>query len=247
MVVLTALLVPIALAASTTITNRTKEFVIYTLLLEAGMIGAFLALDLFLFFVFFEAMLIPMYFIIGIWGTERRIYAAVKFFIYTAFGSALMLAAIIGLALTYTTQEGSAFVRPVRSGRTGPLGRDRAVVLRRLCHRLRHQGPAVPVPHLAPRCPRRGAHRGFGAARRRPPEAGDLRASPLQPRPVPRGLGRRHPDHGDPGRHRDHLRRGGGHRPTRPEEARRLFLGEPPRVSSCSAPSPSPRAGSRGP
>ncbi|HEU5113933.1 MAG TPA: NADH-quinone oxidoreductase subunit M, partial [Acidimicrobiia bacterium] len=108
MVVLTTLLVPIALAASTTITTRTKEFVVYTLLLEAGMIGAFLALDLFLFFVFFEAMLIPMYFIIGIWGTERRVYAAVKFFIYTAFGSALMLAAIIGLALTYASQEGSA-------------------------------------------------------------------------------------------------------------------------------------------
>lgn len=108
MVALTTLLVPIALAASTTITVRTKEFVVYTLLLEAGLIGAFLALDLFLFFVFFEAMLIPMYFIIGIWGTERRIYAAVKFFIYTAFGSALMLAAIIGLALTYVSETGSA-------------------------------------------------------------------------------------------------------------------------------------------
>ncbi len=106
MVVLTTLLVPIALAASTSITTRVKEFVVYTLLLEAGLIGAFLALDLFLFFVFFEAMLIPMYFIIGIWGAERRIYAAVKFFIYTAFGSALMLAAIIGLALTHSAQEG---------------------------------------------------------------------------------------------------------------------------------------------
>jgi NADH-quinone oxidoreductase subunit M len=106
MVILAALLVPIALAASTTITNRTKEFVVYTLLLEAGLIGAFLALDLFLFFVFFEAILVPMYFIIGIWGGERRIYAAVKFFIYTAFGSALMLAAIIALAYTHTAQFG---------------------------------------------------------------------------------------------------------------------------------------------
>jgi NADH-quinone oxidoreductase subunit M len=67
MVILTALLVPIALGASTAITKRTKEFVVYTLLLEAGMIGSFLALDLFLFFVFFEAILVPMYFIIGIW------------------------------------------------------------------------------------------------------------------------------------------------------------------------------------
>ena len=108
MVVLTTLLVPIALAASTSIDRRIKEFVVYTLFLEAGLIGAFLSLDLFLFFVFFEAMLIPMYFIIGIWGSERRIYAAMKFLIYTAFGSALMLAAIIGLALTHVDQAGSA-------------------------------------------------------------------------------------------------------------------------------------------
>ena len=107
MVLLTALLVPIALGASTAITVRTKEFVVYTLFLEAGMIGSFLALDLFLFFVFFEAILIPMYFIIGIWGGERRVYAAVKFFIYTAFGSALMLAAIIALAFNHASQFGA--------------------------------------------------------------------------------------------------------------------------------------------
>ena len=108
MVVLTAILVPIALAASTAITTRSKEFVVYTLLLEAGMIGVFLSLDLFLFFVFFEVVLIPMYFIIGIWGTDRRVYAAMKFFIYTAFGSALMLAGIIALAIIHGQQFGSA-------------------------------------------------------------------------------------------------------------------------------------------
>ena len=108
MVLLTALLVPIALAASTGITDRTKEFVIYTLLLEAGMIGVFISLDLFLFFVFFEAVLVPMYFIIGIWGSDRRKYAAMKFFIYTAFGSALMLAGIIALAVMHRQEFGSA-------------------------------------------------------------------------------------------------------------------------------------------
>lgn len=108
MVVLTTILVPIALAASTKIKTRTKEFVVYTLLLEAGMIGVFVSLDLFLFFVFFEAILIPMYFIIGIWGSERRVYAAMKFFIYTAFGSALMLAGIIALAVMHTQQFGGA-------------------------------------------------------------------------------------------------------------------------------------------
>lgn len=106
MVLLTAILIPIALAASTAITKRTKEFVVYTLLLEAGMLGVFIALDLFLFFVFFEAILVPMYFIIGIWGSDRRRYAAVKFFLYTAFGSALMLAGIIALALIHTEQLG---------------------------------------------------------------------------------------------------------------------------------------------
>ena len=107
MVLLTTILVPIALAASTAITDRAKQFVVYTLLLEAGMIGVFLSLDLFLFFVFFEAILVPMYFIIGIWGSDRRIYAAMKFFIYTAFGSALMLAGIIALAITHGQQFGS--------------------------------------------------------------------------------------------------------------------------------------------
>ncbi|MGQ0848890.1 MAG: NADH-quinone oxidoreductase subunit M [Actinomycetota bacterium] len=107
MIVLTTLLVPIALAASTGITYRLKEFVVYTLLLEAGLVGVFLALDLFLFFVFFEAILVPMYFIIGIWGGEGRIYAAVKFFLYTAFGSALMLAAIIALAVLHQQHTGT--------------------------------------------------------------------------------------------------------------------------------------------
>lgn len=107
MVVLTTLLIPIALGASTSITSRTREFVALTLLLEAGMLGAFVATDLFLFFVFFEAILIPMYFIIGVWGTERRVYAAVKFFIYTALGSALMLAGIIAMAVLHSTQTGA--------------------------------------------------------------------------------------------------------------------------------------------
>ena len=107
MVLLTTLLVPIALGASTSIKTRRKEFVANTLLLEAGMIGVFLATDLFLFFVFFEVILVPMYFIIGIWGSDGRKYAAMKFFLYTAFGSALMLAGIIALALIHADQFGS--------------------------------------------------------------------------------------------------------------------------------------------
>ena len=108
MVVLTTILFPISLAASTAINHKVKEFVVAVLFLEAGLIGTFLALDLFLFFVFFEAILVPMYFIIGIWGSERRIYAAIKFFLYTAFGSALMFAGIIALAFLHAGQEGVA-------------------------------------------------------------------------------------------------------------------------------------------
>ncbi len=99
MVLLTTLLVPIALGASTSIGAGMKGFVVSVLFLEAGMLGSFLATDLFLFFIFFEAVLIPMYFIIGIWGSARRVYAALKFFIFTALGSALLLGGIITLAV----------------------------------------------------------------------------------------------------------------------------------------------------
>lgn len=106
LVMLTVILIPIALVASTSITTRTSEFVAYTLMLEAGLIGSFLALDLFLFFVFFEAVLVPMYLIIGIWGSERRIYAALKFFVFTAFGSAFLLASIIAMSIIHSSQMG---------------------------------------------------------------------------------------------------------------------------------------------
>src|SRR5206468_1565365 len=76
------------------------------LLLEGAMIGAFVALDLLLFYLFFEASLIPMFFMIGVWGSERRIYAAVKFFIYTAVGSFLMLVGIIALYFIHQRAAG---------------------------------------------------------------------------------------------------------------------------------------------
>jgi NADH-quinone oxidoreductase subunit M len=99
LVALTALLFPISLAASRSVDRRVREYAASMLLLEAAIIGVFLALDLLVFFVFWEAMLVPMYFIIGVWGGERRVHAAIKFFIYTALGSALMFAGILALAL----------------------------------------------------------------------------------------------------------------------------------------------------
>ena len=98
LILLTTFLTPLALLGSWNyIEKRVREFVVFMLLLEAGMIGVFVALDLFLFYVFWEAMLIPMYFLIGIWGSDRRIYAAVKFFLYTFAGSVLMLVAFLVL------------------------------------------------------------------------------------------------------------------------------------------------------
>ena len=98
LVLLTTFLTPLAMLASwPSITTRVREFFVMMLVLETGMIGVFVALDLFLFFVFWEVMLVPMYFLIGIWGHERRIYATLKFVLYTMFGSILMLIGILWL------------------------------------------------------------------------------------------------------------------------------------------------------
>jgi NADH-quinone oxidoreductase subunit M len=109
LVLLTTLLSAVAILSSwTAITERVKEYYVFMLLLEMGMIGVFIALDLFLFFVFWEATLIPMYFLIGRWGGARRIYAALKFFLYTFGGSALMLVAILVLYFMNARATGQA-------------------------------------------------------------------------------------------------------------------------------------------
>ncbi len=108
LVLLTTFLTPIALASAWhAIEDRTKEFVITMLLLETGMLGVFVSLDLFLFFVFWEAMLIPMYLVIGVWGGANRVYAAVKFVLYTMAGSALMLVAILSLYYQHGVATGT--------------------------------------------------------------------------------------------------------------------------------------------
>ncbi len=108
LVILTTLLMPIAILSSwTAIHKRQFSYYLFLLLLLSAMIGVFVSLDILLFYVFFEASLIPMFFLIGIWGGERRIYAAVKFFIYTAVGSLLMLVGIITLFYLYRAQFGA--------------------------------------------------------------------------------------------------------------------------------------------
>lgn len=98
LVLLTTFLTPLAILSSwRAVTQRVKPYMICMLFLETGMLGVFVALDLVLFYVFWEVMLIPMYFLIGVWGGERRVYAAVKFILYTMVGSLLMLVAILAL------------------------------------------------------------------------------------------------------------------------------------------------------
>jgi NADH-quinone oxidoreductase subunit M len=106
LVVLTTVLFPLALLASASISKNIKMYMIAMLVLETGLLGVFLSLDLLVFFVFFEVTLIPMYLLIGMWGSGRRVYAALKFVLYTAFGSGFLLAGIIFLAVNGADQLG---------------------------------------------------------------------------------------------------------------------------------------------
>jgi NADH-quinone oxidoreductase subunit M len=116
LVILTTLLVPIAVVSSwTSVVKRQLAYYAFMLILLSAMIGVFVSLDLLLFYLFFEASLVPMFLLIGIWGGERRVYAAVKFFIYTAVGSLLMLVAIIALYFTFDSFDYVTIVEAMRA------------------------------------------------------------------------------------------------------------------------------------
>src|SRR5216117_14609 len=125
LVLLTTFLTPLSVLGSYQyITKRERAFYALLLVLTTGMIGVFVALDLFLFYVMWEVMLIPMYFLIGVWGGENRLYAAIKFFIYTMFGSLLMLVAILGLVFAVAGKTGVvSFDYDYLLGHLGDLGR----------------------------------------------------------------------------------------------------------------------------
>lgn len=122
LVLLTGFLMLVAVLVSWRIKRHAGFFFALLLLMEAGILGVFLALDLVIFYLFWELMLIPMFFLIGVWGHERRIYAAVKFFLFTLAGSLLMLLAIIGLHLLHTAQgEAPSFALEVLRGTSIPV------------------------------------------------------------------------------------------------------------------------------
>lgn len=119
MVLLTTLLTPVSILSTwESVQDRVKSFMLFFLALEVGIVGVFLATDLILFFVFWEFTLVPMYFLIGMWGGERRIYAAVKFFIFTMAGSVLMLLAMIYMGL----QAGTFYLPDLVAGRSAFAG-----------------------------------------------------------------------------------------------------------------------------
>ena len=108
LVMLTTFLSPIAILCSfEAIKHRAKEYYVFLLLLQTGMLGVFVALDFFLFYVFWEVMLVPMYFLIGVWGSDRRLYSAIKFFLYTLFGSVVMLLGILAIYFYAGAQTGT--------------------------------------------------------------------------------------------------------------------------------------------
>ena len=121
LVLLTTLLMPIAVLSSwNAISKRPLAYYAFLLILESAMVGVFVSLDLLLFYLFFEASLVPMFFLIGVWGGERRIYAAIKFFIYTAVGSLLMLVGIISLYFIYNTFDYPTLLQAISASPLAP-------------------------------------------------------------------------------------------------------------------------------
>ncbi len=121
LVTLTALLTLICIAASFRIEQKVKNYMAFMLLLECGIIGVFLSTNLFLFYIFWEVMLIPAYFLVGSWGGERRIYAAFKFVLYTSVGSLLMLAGIIALGYYHQQLAGGSYTLDLATLLNGKL------------------------------------------------------------------------------------------------------------------------------
>jgi NADH-quinone oxidoreductase subunit M len=175
LVILTTFIMPIAVLSTWhAVEKRQTAFYVFLLLLESAMIGVFVSLDLLVFYLFFEASLVPMFFLIGIWGGENRIYAAVKFFIFTAFGSLLMLAAIIALYYLHFNATGIGtfdYTVLLNSLQSGNLAFSATTVRARVFD----QSSAFPVSYVAAGRAHGSADRRFGHSCRRAFENGNLR------------------------------------------------------------------------
>ena len=183
LILLTTMMGFIAVLSSwTAITERVKEYYIFLLMLQTGMLGAFMSLDFLLFFLFWEVMLVPMYFLIGIWGSSNRLYSAIKFFLYTLVGSVVMLLGILALVLLQPTALTGVYTFDVTAFHKLVRAVQHAVVdLPRVLPRVRDQGPDVPVPHVAARRAHRRADGRLGDSGGRPAEDGHVRVPAVQP------------------------------------------------------------------
>ena len=218
-VLLTTFLMPICILASwTSIQNRVKEYLVAFLVLETLMAGVFCALDIVLFYLFFEGGLIPMFLIIGIWGGKRRVYASFKFFLYTLAGSLLMLLAVMAMYGVAGTTDIIILLQTHLSF----VHAEMAVA--RILRFTRRQASDVACPYLAPRRACRGADRGLRHPCRGSSQNGRLRLHPLLAADVSGSFGLFHAARVRVVDHCHHLYvarclGAGGH-----EEAHRLFI-----------------------
>ena len=227
LVLLTTILITLSMLYSGggDIEERPREFCFFMLVLETGLLGALLAVDLFLFYVFWEVMLIPMYFLIGIWGHGRKIYAAIKFVLFTMVGSLLMLVAILYLVYqAHVHFNRISFDLPLLyqvplSVDAGPLA------VRGVRARVRDQSADVAGAYLAARRAHQRAHGGFRHPGRRDAQDGHLRLPALRDSAVPGGRGRGDSAVHGAGGDRDHLRRAGRDDAAGPQAPDRLFVG----------------------
>ena len=188
LILLTTMMGFIAVLSSwAAITERVKEYYIFLLVLQTGMLGAFMSLDFLLFFLFWEVMLVPMYFLIGIWGSANRLYSAIKFFLYTLVGSVIMLLGILALYFYNFSVDRRVLVRRHAVPPAEPAARPAVVDLPGVLPWLRGQGADVPVPHLAARRAHRRADRRLRDSGGRHAEDGHLRVPSLQPADSARG------------------------------------------------------------
>ena len=179
MVLLTTLLIPLALLASFSMSERIKPYLFLFLLLETGMLGVFMALDLLLFFVFWEIGLVPMYFLIAQWGGSNRNYASLKFILYTMAGSLGLLLAIQMMGVTTGTFDLVNLFQVWPALNQGYLvrlagGNGEGDCLLGIRDRFRDQSAGLAVPYLAARCPYRGADGRFDDSGGGAAEAGRL-------------------------------------------------------------------------
>ena len=183
MIALAGLLTLLALFYSSfTVKERVKEYFILFLMLETGMLGVFMSLDMILFYVFWEVGLVPMFLLIGVWGGQRREYAAIKFFIYTLAGSVFGLLGILAIyheTGTFNIMEAAAAMPFAGDPRWA------TIVFWALFCRLCHQDPGLPLPHLAAGRPHRGADLGQRDPGGYPAQAGELRHDPHRAADVP--------------------------------------------------------------